>query len=389
MKQQLFQEIDRNAKVLWDMADQIFDHPEMGGEERFASGLLTEYLEKHGFEVERGLAGLDTAFRATYKNGDGGPRIGILCEYDALEGLGHGCGHHMQGPACLGAAAALKEIYKDKPYTLVVYGTPAEETFSGKLVMLKAGYLTDLDVALMMHGAPDTCTDVKCLASSGFVVTFHGKSAHAALKPEDGRSALDALNLAFHGIECMREHVRDDVRMHYTIAELPGPENVVPSKAVGRFSLRSFSREYLNEVVSRFKDVIQGAALMAGVTYDIVEKKALANKIPVLALNDLMIANAKEAGAPGIKPPREKTGSTDFGNVMHEIPGSCIRMKFVPTGTSSHTQAFVDAGKGEDAHKCVIYAAKTIAGTALDLISDEELMKSVKEEFAKNKEVYV
>ena len=388
MKKNLFEEIERERKKLIEMSDFIFDNPEYGGEEIKAAEVLTNYLEKNGFQVERGIAELPTAFRAIYNKGKGGARIGILCEYDALQGLGHGCGHHMQGPSCVGAAAALKNIIKDKNFSIVVYGTPGEETFGGKLNMLKAGYFKDIDVALMMHGAPDTCTDIKCLAQSSFVVTYHGKRAHAALMPESGRSAFDALLLSFQGIEFMREHVKDDVRMHYTVKELPGPENVVPAKAVGKFSLRSFSREYLDTVVERFKDVIRGAAIMSGVEYELTEGKSLDNKIPVLSLNDLFIKNAEFIGIPGITKPREKTGSTDFGNVMHEIPGSCIRVKFVPTGTSSHSQEYINAGKSEDAHNCVIYGAKAIAGTAYDIINDEKILQKIKEEYITNKKIY-
>ena len=175
--------------------------------------------------------------------------IGILCEYDALEGLGHGCGHHMQGPSCLGAAVALKECAGEEPFTLVVYGTPAEETLGSKCDMIKNGCFHELDAAFMMHGSPTTCTDVKCLADQSFKVTFHGKRAHAALAPEQGRSAFDALLVAFNGIEFLREHVPDDVRMHYTVAELPGPANVVPVKSVGKFSLRSFSKGRVKRVL--------------------------------------------------------------------------------------------------------------------------------------------
>lgn len=388
MKEKLFNNIDNQREELIRMSDFIFDNPELGGKEIKALKILTDYLEKNGFSVEKGIAGLPTAFRAEYKKGNGGAKIGILCEYDALEGLGHGCGHHMQGPACLGAAVALKNILKEENYSIIVYGTPAEETFGGKINMLKAGYFKDIDVALMMHGAPDTCTDIKCLALSSFEVIFHGKKAHAAVAPENGRSAFDALLLAFQGIEFMREHVRDDVRMHYTVKEVPGPENVVPSRAVGKFALRSFSREYLNSVIERFKNIIKGAAIMSGVEYEIFEDSALDNKIPVFSLNELLIKNAELINAPGITPPREKTGSTDFGNVMHEIPGSCIRVKFVPTGTSSHSQEYIEAGKTEDAHNCVIYGAKIIAGTSYDLIKNKEMLQTVKEEYEKNREIY-
>ncbi len=388
MKDLLFQNIDRQRDDLIQMADFIFDHPEYDGKEYQAADLLTGYLTDHGFAAETGVGGYETAFRAVYENGQGGPSIGILCEYDALIGLGHGCGHHMQGPACLGAAVALKDTCTDRPFRLVVYGTPAEETQGAKCRMIKNGCFHDIDVAFMMHGSPTTCTDVKCLADQSFEVVFHGRRAHAALAPEQGKSAFDALLIAFNGIEFLREHVPDDTRMHYTVSQLPGPANVVPAEARGKFSLRSFSKSNLEQVVKRFHDIIKGAALIAGVTYEVRQTSDFYNKIPVLALNDLLMKNAGLAGAPRLSPPREKTGSTDFGNVMYEVPGSCIRVAFVPEGTSSHSQEFIDAGKTEDAHNCVIYGAKAIAGASLDLILDPGLMKSVKEEFAENKKKY-
>ncbi|MFR5632653.1 MAG: M20 family metallopeptidase [Monoglobales bacterium] len=384
-KETLFQRIEEEREELWSMADQIFDNPEYEGEEVFAAGLLTDYLRKNGFSVEMGVGGYKTAFRAEYSHGEGGPVIGILCEYDALRGLGHGCGHHMQGPACLGAAAALKNLDTDRPFRIVVYGTPAEETLGSKCDMIKKGCFHDLDVAFMMHGGPNTCTDVRCLAQRSFHVTFHGKRAHAALAPDKGRSAFDALLAAFQGIEFLREHVPDDVRMHYTVAKLPGPANVVPAEAEGEFAIRSFSRKTLEGVCERFLDIIKGASLIAGVDYEIKEGTFFFNKIPVLKLNELLMDNARLAGAPQLAPPREKTGSTDFGNVMYEIPGSCIRVAFVPEGTPSHSQEFVDAGKTEAAHNCILYGAKAIAGASLDLIMTDGLMDQVKAEFAENK----
>ena len=384
-KRRVFNDIDQMRPHLIEMADYIFDNPEFDGAEFKASKLLTDELGAHGFAVERGLAGFDTAFRAVWEHGEGGPVLGILCEYDALVGLGHGCGHHMQGPGCLGAAFALKDLAEAEPgvapFKLVVYGTPAEETQGAKCAILDTGYFRDIDVALMMHGSPTTCTDVRNLADKTFRVTYHGVRAHAAMAPERGRSAFDALLVAFNGVEFLREHVPDDVRMHYTVSELPGPENVVPAKAVGEFSLRAGSKTTLDAVVVRFEDIVRGAALIAGVTYDLEVSKYFFNKIPVLRLNELLMANAKLAGAPRIAPPRKKTGSSDFGNVMHEVPGSCIRVAFVPVGSVAHSQEYVDAGKTEAAHDCVVYGAKSIAGCAYDLVRDPSLLVGIRDEF--------
>lgn len=384
-KEELFQAIEGQREALLSMADAIFDHPELGFQEVFAEKTITDYLARCGFQVEHGAGGIDTAFRAVFQNGEGGPRIGLLCEYDALEGLGHACGHHMQGPAIIGAARALKECAGEIPYTVVVYGTPAEETAHGKLRMQEDGCFQDIDVALMMHGSPTTTVDVRSLAMSSFTVTFHGKKAHAALKPEDGRSALDALLIAFQGVEFLREHVPEDTRMHYTIMQSPGPANVVPDTAIGRFSLRSYSRTALDGVVERFQKIIQGAALIADVTYDIQEGDRLANKIPVLKLNQLLMENAELVGAPRISPPRQKTGSTDFSNIMYQIPGSCIRVAMVPVGTSSHSQTFLDAGKGEEAHEAVMIAAKVLGGSAWDLIQSPQRLLEIQQEFQENR----
>lgn len=389
MKERVFQTVESQRQILIPMADDIFDHPELGFQEVHAQKVLTDYLTQCGYQVELGTGGVETAFRAVWHNGQGGPRIGLLCEYDALEGLGHACGHHMQGPAIVGAARALKECAGDRPFTVVVYGTPAEETAHGKLRMLEAGCFRDIDVALMMHGSPTTTVDIKSMAMSSFTVTFHGKKAHAALKPEAGRSAFDALLVAFQGVEFFREHVPEDTRMHYTVTQLPGPANVVPDTAVGKFFLRSYSRQALDEVVERFKKIIQGASLIADVTYDIVEGDRLANKIPVLSLNRLLMDNAKLAGAPRLSPPREKTGSSDFSNIMYRLPGSCIRVAMVPPGTSSHSPEFLSAGKSQEAHEAVLTAAKILAGAAWDMICDSAILSKIQEEFQTNRAVHI
>ncbi len=388
MKEQLFAYLDTRSQEMNEMADAIFTHPETAHNEYFASSLLCDFLTKEGFQVERGLGRQETAFRAEQMLGNGnGPSIGLLCEYDALEGLGHACGHHMQGPGICGTAVALKKILDNKCNgKIIVYGTPAEESGGGKIILLEDGYLKDIDVALMLHGSPTTCVDVKSMAAASMTVTFHGKSAHAALKPEAGRSAFDALLLSFNGLEFLREHVREDSRIHYTMQELPGPANIVPAKAVGAFSVRSYNSVYLHdELLPRFCDVMRGAAIMTGTSYEIKTERILEGKVPAYSLNEIVMENARLVGAPRIRAPREKTGSSDFGNVMYEVPGCCIRIAFVPEGTSSHSQMFLDMGLTEEAHQAILYAAKILAGTAWDLLSDNEHMETVKNEFRENK----
>lgn len=386
LKEVMFRDIDGIRNEMTAMADDIFDHPEIGLEEFHAQKVLTDWLEKEGFAVERGVVGVETAFKAVYRHGEVGPNIGLLCEYDALPGIGHACGHHMQGPSILAAAKALKDAEIRKPYTITVYGTPAEESVSGKIRMIQNGCtFEELDVALMMHGGPATQVDVKSLANSKYKVIFHGVSAHAAIKPEKGRSALDALILAFQGIEFLREHVNSDVKIHYTVVNCGGtPANVVPAYAEASVYVRSYNRAYLDTVCRRFEKVLKGAAMMTETEVEIIEEKKVDNKIPVLTLNDLVMKQAEEIHAPQIAPAREKTGSTDFGNVMRRVPGTCARIAFVAPGAAAHSQEYIEAGKTEAAHDAVIYGAKILAGTALELIENPELLKQAKEEFRKN-----
>ena len=386
LKEVMFRDIDGIRNEMTAMADDIFDHPEIGLEEFHAQKVLTDWLEKEGFVVERGVAGVETAFKAVYRHGEGGPNIGLLCEYDALPGIGHACGHHRQGPSILAAAKALKDAEIREPYVITVYGTPAEESVSGKIRMIQNGCtFEELDAALMMHGGPATQVDVKSLANSKYKVIFHGVSAHAAIKPEKGRSALDALILAFQGIEFLREHVNSDVKIHYTVVNCGGtPANVVPAYAEASVYVRSYNRAYLDTVCRRFEKVLKGAAMMTETEVEIIEEKKVDNKIPVLTLNDLVMKQAEEIHAPQIAPAREKTGSTDFGNVMRRVPGTCARIAFVAPGAAAHSQEYIEAGKTEAAHDAVIYGAKILAGTALELIEDPELLKQAKEEFRKN-----
>lgn len=396
LKKLLGEVIEMHRAELCKMADLIYDFAEKSAEEYKSMELLTDYLQNEGFTVERGIA-LDTAFRATWDNcraavddeeKNTAPVLGILVEYDALEDIGHACGHHMQGPAGIGAAIAIKEVMKDYPFKLVIYGTPAEETLGGKIVMLDAGYMKELDLALMSHGSPNTSVDEKCMALENFVVTFHGVKSHAAISPDEGRSALDAALLSFHAIEMLREHVKDDTRMHYTIRNAGGPPNVVPDLTVAEYTLRSYSTSYLNTVVERFYNILKGAALMTDTTYDIQRDLPFKSKIVCHSVNDLLMKNVAYEKAPSIAAPRKKTGSTDFGNVLYEIPGSCIRIAFTKPDAQPHSQEYLEAGKTDKAHDAICYAAKIMADTFCDVITTPGLLTQIKEEFyaAKQKE---
>lgn len=372
---------------LIELSNEIFDLKELSGEEFKSSRLLKSYLEQAGYEVESGVGGMETAFRATYINGDGsGPSFGLLAEYDALERLGHGCAHHMQGPAILGAAEAIRQFGGHHNYKIVIYGTPAEETLGGKIVMADNGCFQDIDIALMMHGADSTCVDERCMALENFVVTFHGTSSHAAMNPDEGRSAFDAVLLSFNGIEFLREHVKDDTRMHYTVRDAGGAPNVVPNKAVGVYTLRSYDTDYLNEVVERFMNILKGAALMTDTTFEVQRDYPFKAKIPNFTLNDLVMEQAVQLGMPQITEPRKKTGSTDFGNVMYMVPGTCIRTAFVDQGIAAHSTEYVEAGKTARAHEAMLDAAVVLAGTCIDILNHPHILERIQNEFKEAKQ---
>ena len=383
LRHHLHCEVDAMLPRLTGLADRLFDHPELGHAEQQACAWLTAFLRERGFSVRENVADLPTAFLAEW--GHGRPVVGLLCEYDALEGLGHGCGHHLQGPAILGAAAALAACLDPGEITLRVFGTPAEETTSGKLPMARAGIFDGLDVALMMHAGDRTTVDTHSLAMRQVDFIFHGVSAHAAVAPEQGVNALYGVLGLFNGIGSLREHLRPDVRLHGIITDGGKAANIIPERAAAQFYLRAGNTAALDTLTERVYNVARGAALTSGTRLDICERKAYDNKINVQSLNDALLHEAELAGATGITPPRAATGSTDFSCVTHRLPGACLRTAFVPLGTSSHSRQWVEAGKSPAAHAALLTAAKALAATASRLVRDPALMQAVRNEFDKAK----
>lgn len=386
MKNQIIAEIEKQHQHLNELAFQIFDNPELGDETVFASKLLAEELKAQGFEVEYGIGGLKTSYRATFKNGEGGPNIGLLGEYDALKNQGHACGHHMQSPAAIGAAVALKNVLgqTDMPFTITVYGTPAEESFGGKIVMADNGCFKELDVALATHAAANGgCVACCGMALWSYRVDFYGIKAHASGSPHKGRSASDAMLLAFNGIEFMREHVMDGTRMHYAIAENTSPANVVCDHAVASFTLRFPDDSYLPELDQRFRDIIKGACLMTGTTYEIKQHPAFAAGKSNLNLVELAKENYIYNGFPLYETFfRRSGGSSDVYNVATVVPTVNCYVRY-NSGTS-HSQQWVDAGKTEEAEACILNSAKVLASIAYDLITQPDRLAAIKKEFEEN-----
>ena len=436
MKEKLLQGVDACADEMFAVACDIFDHPEYGRTEVYASDLLTRVLEEKGFTVERGLADLPTSFRATWERGTGGPSVGFLLEYDALKGMGHGCGHHMQGPNAIAAALALRDAYPGN-FKMVLYGTPDEEIAGGKIDMVNAGCFKDVDVMFGTHTAGGTRVAYGNKALAPTWVTFRGTPAHASGSPWKGRSAMDAMVLCFHGLEVMREHVKDGCRIHYTIKEGTGPSNIVHETANVHITLRSTDRLYLEgEMVPRMHEIVKGACLMTGTTVSSHQIDGTANTLSNSVLEQLLhdnmviaplpeyteeeIVYAKQLKAtfapaplPGLltnEDPRlrrlvmEKTdnghaimnnfvfpyipsykfspGSTDVGDVSWLTPTAQFTATTWPSGSPGHSWQNVSAGKTSLAHKGMLMAAKILAATAADLMEKPEILAQVREEFS-------
>ena len=379
MKEKLLQGVDACADEMFAVACDIFDHPEYGRTEVYASDLLTRVLEEKGFTVERGLADLPTSFRATWERGTGGPSVGFLLEYDALKGMGHGCGHHMQGPNAIAAALALRDAYPGD-FKMVLYGTPDEEIAGGKIDMVNAGCFKDVDVMFGTHTAGGTRVAYGNKALAPTWVTFRGTPAHASGSPWKGRSAMDAMVLCFHGLEVMREHVKDGCRIHYTIKEGTGPSNIVHETANVHITLRSTDRLYLEgEMVPRMHEIVKGACLMTGTTAEITPRPVYWNYVPVDSLRNTVLDTAEEIGAPKVdRTPIFSGGSTDIGNVSWVVP--TVNLYIYYSDHTEHTVPYMNDGKTEKAKDSLKWAAKTIGITALKILNDPELLKTIQEE---------
>lgn len=378
-KKSLLYAAEQNADRLFDIACDIFDHPEDGGEEYYAGEILEKFLKEKGFTVEHGIGGMETSFRATWERGENGPSIGFLLEYDALRnGAGHACGHHLQGPACIGAALALMESCRE-PFKLVLYGTPDEEIQGGKIVMERNGCFRDVDVMFSYHASSNTSVAYANRALSPTRVTFHGTPSHASGSPEKGRSALDAMMLAFHGLEILREHVKDGCRIHYTILEGTGASNIVHETAKAHITLRSYDRKYLEDMQKRMENVIKGACLMTDTTADFEYRNVYWNLVPVKPLRDAAIAAIQEIGldTPGINDRVLSGGSSDVGNVSWVVPTVMIYTDYDPA--AAHSVQWLEAGKTEKARNSMLNGAKIMALTALKLIGDKQLLDEVKQ----------
>lgn len=413
---------------------QIWSTPELGFLEENSSAVLQKHLSDNGFSIEKGVAGMPTAFVATY--GSGSPVIGILAEFDALSGLsqdtvpyekpiiaggsGHGCGHQLLGTASTAGVVAIKKWIETKGIkgTLKLFGTPAEEGGGGKVFFAQGGYFNGVDAVLDWHPASENAVNTSTsLARISIIYTFHGKAAHAAGNLEKGRSALDGVEAMDNMVNQLREHIPSDARIHYVITNGGGlSPNVVPANAEVSYYVRAKNIKELFDITNRVDNAADGAALGTGTT---VVKKRLAGAIyPVLpnkALGKIIQKNlekvggvewtekelayaaeiAKSVDAPLkdlekvklVKPYDEskfgqlKPGSSDVGDVSWNVPvASFTAATFVP-GSPGHSWQNVAAGGTTIGTKGVLVAAKTFALTAIDLFTNPALLSPIRQEF--------
>ena len=436
LKKEVIASVETQKDELITVSDKIWAAAEIAFQEKVSSQTLIDYARANGFDVEVGVAETPTAFVATY--GSGKPVIGILGEFDALPGIsqktvpektpfkegaaGHGCGHNMYGTASLGAAVAIKNLIAEGKLkgTVKFFGTPAEEKFFGKLWMARAGLFDDLDACLDWHPADTTEADVQSsLALVDFKVEFFGQTAHASADPWNGRSASDALELYTHGINSFREHVKPTVRIHYHIQDGGQVVNVVPDYSRIWVRVRDTKREGMNEVYEHVRKMAEGAAIMADVDYEINLisgiHEILPNRAGGVAVQEnletlgplsytseeldfaykIQEATSKpKLGINGkitpLKPTAEHPmgGSTDVGDVSFLVPVVRLGVTVAPEGTPWHSWAVVACGGMSIGHKGMVYAAKALSMSMVDLFTDSKLLQEVKDEFKMRKGDY-
>ena len=388
--------IEGSKQELFDLSKDVHSHPELNYQEFYSSNALAGFLEKHNLQVERGIGGVETAFRATIPGGAGeGPTIAVLAEYDALPEIGHGCGHNLIAMAAMGAALGLQANVADLPGRIEIIGTPAEEGGGGKIRLLEAGVFNGVDATLSSHPFSNRTVipaaapkgESWSLAMVGYRYMFHGRAAHAAAAPEAGINALNAVIHLFTGIDALRQHLRDDVRMHGVITDGGLAPNVVPEFAAANFMLRSRDGQYLsNEVVGKVAAIAEGAAAMTGARLEVEEFYPFYENVqPNVVLAQAMAANIEALGIRLDEPVAGRAGSgasTDFGNVSQAMPAFELRYAVSETPVASHTRDMCETAITDFALSNALSVAKALSLTASDLLRDATLVEAAKSEFA-------
>jgi amidohydrolase len=376
--------IEKEAQALHPRLIQIAQgmhaNPEIAFQEHESMTALTNELEEHGFEVERGIAGLETAFVATY--GSGEPVVAIIAEYDALPGLGHACGHNLIGTWAMGAGIALRRAMPDMQGTLKVIGTPAEEGGGGKVTMAEAGVFNGLSAAMMMHPRDTTYLDRGSLAATPYTIEFHGKSAHASSSPESGVNALDAIIQVFNSVNALRQAFKPNTRIHGIITHGGDAANIIPEYTAAKFIVRSDDQSYQEELQGRFRNIVEAAALATGCTVEISEGISYKQRVSNLALVDTFRENLTAIGIDYEVPPEGAgVGSSDIGDVSQLVPTIHPYLQICEKGIGNHTPEFNDASGSERADELTATGATLLGWTAADVLLRPELREQLAASF--------
>jgi amidohydrolase len=380
-KRRIAAAVDGSRDEILDLSHRIHAHPEAAFEEERAASWIAESLRGHGFAVDHPAGSLATAIRATRPGGGGaGPRIGILAEYDALPGLGHGCGHNTMAASGVGAAIALASVAEGLPGEIVFLGTPAEERGSGKKTMIDDGLFDGLDAALLFHPCDRNHVESQPLASEDVDVVFHGLQAHAAADPWRGRNALDAMILLFSSVGLWRQQLRTDARVHGIIQEGGTAANIIPDRTRAWFMLRSAEQPYYEEMKTRFTALVEAAALATDTTVEIGFSGGAMTMKQNRTLEARWVANAAAYGIVD-QGPDANSGSTDMGNVSWVCPTIHPELAIAAEGTPGHSILFRDAAITPEADAATLLAATLVAQTACELFLDPDLVAAVWRDF--------
>lgn len=371
-----------------ELSDYIYDHPEMGFEEFKSSKAHVDLLRKHGFDVEYPYLGFETAFRATYDSGKPGPTIAYLSEFDALPGIGHGCGHNMLGTVDTGAGIVLSKVLDEIGGRVIVLGTPAEETSGVKVDMAAADTFDDIDVAMCTHPSDINHTSGASMAMEALEFEFYGKNAHAAASPWMGVNALDAVINQFNLINAQRQQFKYDWRVHGIVVDGGEAANIIPDYTRTQFYVRALKLKDVEKLRKMVIQAAESAAAVAGcrMEYNFFEK-SYHNMITNPVLSDLYNQNAADLGVEMIPKEEDLSGSIDMGNVSQVVPA--IHPYYEITDgvrMSGHTPEFRDCTKTEFGYQAMIRTIEILARTGYDVITRPEVLQSIKENFEASKE---
>ena len=387
LKERVVASVDAHRSELIRISDTIHATPELGFEEHQAAALLTNALEEAGFSVVRGVAGMETAFIASMEGQQAGPAVAFLAEYDALAGLGHACGHNIIAAAAVGAGLAMGTVLGELSGTIQVIGTPAEEGGGGKAIMVDAGIFDHVAAAMMIHPGGRNLLGRKALTAYGVTVEFFGKSAHAAAMPDEGINALDAILLTFAGINALRQHLRDDARIHGIISHGGDAPNIIPDYTQAELIVRAADTPYATEVLDKVQACAEGAALATGARLEFkLSGPRYDARLPNPTLVKLFKANLETLGLQvEIATGKERLGSSDIGNVSQVVPTIHPYIAIAPDEVGGHTIEFREAAASAAGHEGLIHAAKALAMTAIDLLDEPENLAEAQRAFAAEK----